>query len=162
MLGGIILPNGLRVKPYPIEIYDGDLYELPEINRVNFEQQMFASQYVPTDLDSLTKLGIRMGNAIENKDGKENILAISSNMLSGALQKLENFTCKNHAFYCLIKGVKNFSEKEAKKRIRTLLSHGLNSFLTDSICEDVKKKYIPNYIQISQVYTKMEYLVKRS
>lgn len=157
-LGGIKLANGLRVKTYPIEVYDGDLYEMPQINRIHFDLQMQASGFVPTNQTTLDALNVRMYDAFVNN--KEEMLNITSNMLSGISQRMENFTCKDHAFYCLIKGVTDFSEENAKRKMKILYSHGLNEFMTNDICEDVKKKYIPNYKEASEAYSRMELLIK--
>lgn len=157
-LGGLKLDNGVYVKPYSIKIYDGDLHEMPERVKQNFERQMFAAAKVPTDMKGINTLNSRFSKAITDSD-KEKAFAIASNLLSGLHQVYDNFTCKNHAFYSLIEGVTNFTEEVAKKTMKLLYSHGLNSFNTDSICEDVKKKYIPNYEEITQAYTKAQSLV---
>ena len=162
-LGGNKLENGLIVKEYTINVYDGDLHEMPERVRVAFENQMYAAAYIPTDIEGLNNLGSRLSNAIKHaKDNDEKVKLIADNLISGLYQKLDQFSCKNHAFYLLIEGVTNFTEEHAKKKMKLLFSHGLNSFKTDSICEDVKKKYIPNYIETSLAYTKAESLIGKS
>lgn len=163
ILGGNKLANGLIVKKYPIYIYDGDLHEMPERTRVAFENQMYASAHVPTDTKSLMDLRGRLANAIKHsKDNKETVGRISDNLINGLYQKIDQFTCKSHAFYLLIEGVTNFSEEYAKKKMKLLYSHGLNEFITNDICEDVKKKYIPNYAEIIQAYTTAESLINES
>lgn len=162
-LGGNRLENGLRVKPYSIFVYDGDLHEMPERTRFAFENLMYASSYIPTNEEGFNNLNQRLDNAIKHYEGNpEKLREIASNLLSGIHQKFfDNFTCKHHAFYLLIHDVTNFSEEYAKKKLKLLFSHGLNSFNTDSICEDVKKKYIPNYIETTQAYMKAVSLIEK-
>lgn len=162
-LGGNKLANGLIVKEYTINVYDGDLHEMPENVRVAFENQMYASAHIPTDAKGLSDLIGRLSNALKHsKSNTETVGRIADNLANGLYQKIDEFSCKNHAFYLLIEGVTNFSEEYAKKKMKLLFSHGLNSFKTDSICEDVKKKYIPNYTETSQAYTKAESLIGKS
>ena len=160
MLGGVKLSNGVFVKRYPVYIYDGDLSEMPEDIRFNFENQMYASAHVPTTLDGIVNLSSRLRNAIKHiKEEPDSPAIITSNLVHGLHQRMQNFTCKDNAFYYLIKGVTNFDDEHVEKKMKLLYSHGLNRFETDSICEDVKKKYIPNYSEISRAYTKAEYLI---
>ena len=162
-LGGVKLENGVYVKPYSINVYDGDLHEMPKRVYFEFKKQMKAAAYIPTDEKGLKKLNARLYNAVmTDENNKPNLLNICSNLLSGLYQEYEQFSCRNHAFYCLIGGVTNFDEDHAKKKMELLYSHGLSELNTDEICEDVKKKLIEDYKESIQAYTKAQNLIKKS
>ena len=161
----------IHLGNHTVKIYDS-IKELSKSRDNELQKAGMMDEQVGSDMasvgkhyDTLFSLTNKLIGSVNNKERHEEIgdhankiLQELKNLMMNRYLILEKIDIKSFAFDSLIHSINgnlvtDFSDDAIIERSKKLESYGLKSSEINDILEEVKKNFIPNYKQISQLGT---------